>query len=139
MNTILTIIQILIFLFLSILHFYWSLGGKWALANAAPSIEEGKPLFVPGKIASAAVGFGLFLFASFYALNDGIISFDLPSHLLSIIGWIIPAIFILRAIGEFKYVGFFKKVKNTGFGRLDTKIYSPLCLFIGLIGIWLMF
>lgn len=33
------------------------------------------------------------------------------------------------------YIGFFKKIKNTRFGRNDTKYYSPLCLLIGLLAI----
>ncbi len=49
--------------------------------------------------------------------------------------WIIPIIFILRSVGDFKYVGFFKKVKQTTFGKLDTKIYSPLSAFIGTVGV----
>ena len=67
--------------------------------------------------------------------NSGIISYDLPDWIIKYGGWIIPIIFILRAIGEFKYVGFFKRIKQTEFGKLDTKFFSPLCLTIGLIGI----
>ena len=50
-------------------------------------------------------------------------------------GWVIPIIFLLRAIGEFKYVGIFKRVKKTKFGRFDTKLFSPLCLIISILGI----
>jgi hypothetical protein len=51
--------------------------------------------------------------------------------------WIIASIFILRAIGEFKYVGFFKKISQTKFGQNDTKYYSPLCLIIGILTLML--
>ena len=51
--------------------------------------------------------------------------------------YFLAGIFILRAIGDFKYVGFFKKVKNTPFAKLDSKFYSPLCLLIGLAFIWI--
>ena len=47
--------------------------------------------------------------------------------------WIIASVFILRAIGEFNYVGFLKKIKHTKFGQNDTKLYSPLCLTIGIL------
>lgn len=33
-----------------------------------------------------------------------------------------------RAIGEFRHVGFFKRVRGTRFARLDTIFCSPLCL-----------
>ena len=45
---------------------------------------------------------------------------------------IIAGIFLLRAIGEFRFVGFFKKVKGTKFATLDTKYYSPLCLILSI-------
>jgi len=51
------------------------------------------------------------------------------------IGWIISSIFIIRAIGDFKYVGFFKKIKNTKFAEFDTKYFTFISLIIGLIGI----
>jgi hypothetical protein len=50
--------------------------------------------------------------------------------------WLLAAVFALRAIGDFRYVGFFKRVRNTGFARLDTRAYSPLCAGLAvLIGI----
>jgi hypothetical protein len=47
--------------------------------------------------------------------------------------WILMTLFILRAIGDFKYMGFFKKIKNTKFGQNDTKYFAPLCLIIGIL------
>jgi len=44
------------------------------------------------------------------------------------------SIFLLRAIGDFNYVGFFKKIKDTNFGKMDSKYYSPLCLVIAIMG-----
>jgi hypothetical protein len=52
--------------------------------------------------------------------------------------WGIPIVFMLRAIGDFKYIGFFKQVKGTGFASLDTLFFSPLCLFIALAGFLLV-
>lgn len=42
-------------------------------------------------------------------------------------------VFLLRAIGKGKYVGFFKKIKHTRFAKQDTAFYSPLCVWISLI------
>jgi hypothetical protein len=61
-----------------------------------------------------------------------------PDWILKIGLWIIPIIFSLRAIGDFKYIGFFKQVKATEFARLDTVFYSPLCVMIALIGFILL-
>jgi hypothetical protein len=35
---------------------------------------------------------------------------------------------LARAMGDFNYVGFFKRVRGTRFARMDTLLYSPLCL-----------
>ncbi|TKI67695.1 DUF3995 domain-containing protein [Lysinibacillus mangiferihumi] len=48
-------------------------------------------------------------------------------------------IFLIRAIGDFKYVGFFKKIKHSQFARNDTWLYSPLCLFISLVYLFVLF
>ena len=48
-------------------------------------------------------------------------------------GIFLSTIFILRAIGEFNAVGFFKKIKDTEFAIYGTKYFSPLCLILGVI------
>jgi hypothetical protein len=48
--------------------------------------------------------------------------------------WVISGIAILmfaRAIGDSNLVGFFKEVKDSKFARLDTWVYSPLCVVLG--------
>ncbi len=50
---------------------------------------------------------------------------------------VIGALFVLRAIGEFRLVGFFKRVRGTAFARWDTALFSPLSLAIGLAALWL--
>lgn len=37
---------------------------------------------------------------------------------------------LLRGVGEFRYVGLFKRVKGSRFARNDTRFYSPLCLML---------
>jgi hypothetical protein len=39
-------------------------------------------------------------------------------------------IFSARAIGEFRLVGFFKRVHGSAFARLDSLVFSPLCLLL---------
>jgi hypothetical protein len=46
--------------------------------------------------------------------------------------FVIAALFLLRAIGDFKYVGFFKSVSQTDFARLDSLLFTPLCLLIAI-------
>ena len=42
--------------------------------------------------------------------------------------WVLAAAMLLRALGDFRYVGFFKRVRTGRFAELDTKFYTPLCL-----------
>ena len=42
----------------------------------------------------------------------------------------LAAIFVLRALGDFQYVGFSKRIRGTQFAHWDDRIFSPLCLLI---------
>lgn len=132
---ILSILLSLILITLGVIHFNWVIGGTFGFAASLPTKESGERVLNPKKIDSAIVGIGLTLFALFYVLTSGLIDYNLPEWIMKYGSWIIPILFILRAIGDFKYVGFFKSVKKTDFGKLDTKFFSPLCLFIGICGI----
>jgi Protein of unknown function (DUF3995) len=135
MIIILGILESAIFIILSGIHFNWALGGKWGLDKTLPTNEKGEIVLNPKEKDSAVVGLGLLFFAFFYLVKVELIPFELPLWIMNYAGWIIAAIFILRAIGEFRYIGFFKQIRYTDFAKLDSKYYSPLCLFIGLIGI----
>jgi len=139
MEVYISIILVAIFLVLAVIHFYWSLGGRWGFKKALPTNEKGEFMLLPRAIDSVIVGLGLSMFSVFYLSNIGFFNIPLSDRLLSIIYWVIPSIFSLRAIGDFKYVGFFKSIRNTDFSVLDTKFYSPLCLVIGLGGYWVNF
>ena len=40
---------------------------------------------------------------------------------------VLAAIFALRALGDFRFLGFFKTVQGTPFAHYDTWVYSPIC------------
>ena len=132
---ILSILLSLILIVLGMLHFNWAMGGKFGFAEVLPTKESGERVLNPKKIDSTIVGIVLTAFGIFYLLKSGLIEFNLPEWIMKYGSWIIPSLFILRAIGEFKYVGFFKSVRKTDFGKLDTKLFSPLSLTIGILGI----
>tara|TARA_R110002073_G_scaffold40547_6_gene115387 strand:+ start:46710 stop:47129 length:420 start_codon:yes stop_codon:yes gene_type:complete len=132
---ILSILLSSILIALGVIHLNWVIGGKFGYAQSLPTKENGERVLNPKKIDSALVGIGLIAFGIFYILKSGLFDYTLPERILTYGGWIIPILFILRAIGEFHYVGFFKRIKKTAFGKLDTKFFSPLCLAIGIAGI----
>ncbi len=135
MTTILSISLFAIFTLLGVIHFYWLFGGKWGLEEALPTKEIGEKAIEPPKIATTIVGIGLISFGLFYLIKTGLINFQAPNWMITYGSWIIPSIFIIRAIGDFKYVGFFKKIRNTEFAKADSKWFAPLCLTIGIFGI----
>lgn len=109
-------ILVTIFAALSLLHIYWALGGRVAVAAAVPS-ENGHAMFEPGPVACLAVALALGSAAAISAMRVGLIAM----------------VFIVRAIGDFRFVGFFKRVRGSVFARRDTLIYSPLCVAISLL------
>lgn len=126
-----------ILIVLSGIHFYWALGGKAGIESTLPTDLEGKRVLNPKKMDSALVAVFLLIFALLFFCKAGILDFYLP-HLIGRFGTsVISLIFLLRALGDFRYVGFSKKIKSTPFAELDTKYFSPLCLFIGINGILL--
>ena len=138
MTTIIAIVLITIFLFLSGLHIYWGFGGKWGNGAVIPTKDDNTKVMMPGAFATFIVALGLFGFAVLVFLCSVDLDFTTPKW-LDIVHkyglWVIAGIFIVRAIGDFNYVGFFKKYKTTKFGLNDTKYYSPLCLTIGILTI----
>lgn len=132
---ILSIILFLIFTVLGGFHFYWFFGGKWGLEKVIPSkADKTITLSVP-KLATIIVGLVLISFGLIYLTKSELANIPFPKWVTNYGYWLIPFVFILRAIGEFNYVGFFKKIKNSEFAKADSKFFSPLCLIIGIIGI----
>lgn len=124
-----------LFFALALLHFYWAFGGKLGFEAALPTKEKGEKVMHPKPTDSVMVGIGLSAFGLFYVLLSGLMTLAAPHRLTTYGAWIIPGVFFLRAIGEFRYVGFFKSVRQTAFGKLDTQLLSPLCLLIAAAGI----
>lgn len=134
MITVISSIEVVIFTILAGIHFYWAFGGKLWWTYVLPTNENEELVLKPKTIDSISVGIGLTLCLSIYLVHIIQYPFSLPTWYFSIGKWLVPSVFTLRAIGEFKYVGFFKSIQNTRFARTDTKLFSPLCLFIGILG-----
>lgn len=134
MKLTLALLLVFIFFLLSTLHFYWAVGGQWGYDQVLPANEQGVRLLNPTSVDSLIVGSMLLICGLFYLLYIGLLKVELPAWILSLGLWGIPIVFTLRAFGDFKYIGFFKKVKATEFAHMDTLFYSPLCLTVALIG-----
>lgn len=133
---ILSIILFLVFTFLGGFHFYWLFGGTYGVKKVIPTkgTDAINTQAIP-PVATLIVALVLISFGLMYLLKAELITISLPNWIIDYGLWFIPVIFILRAIGEFNYVGFFKKIKDTEFAQADSRIFSPLCLGIGLVGV----
>jgi uncharacterized membrane protein YpjA len=141
MTTLSAIILFLIFLSLSGIHVYWAFGGQWYTGAVIPTKDDNEKVIMPGFVPTLIVALGLFGFGLVALMHLAEPGADFPAWLSTIRKyglWAIAVIFTIRAIGDFKYLGFFKKHKHTKFAINDTRYYSPLCLLVGTLAIFLL-
>ncbi len=117
----------IIFIIISGFHFYWAFGGKFGSKAVVPEISS-KLVFKPSVLATIVVAF-VMLIGAWLLWKPHINSY---AKILIYGNLAIGIIMLIRAIGDFRYVGFFKKVKGTLFAQNDTLYYSPLCVLISL-------
>jgi Protein of unknown function (DUF3995) len=133
MTTLFIYFNTIIFLLLSGIHFYWAMGGRWGSVNAVPTKDNTAfAVFKPSMLATLVVAFGLLILAFITFSNLHFVSI-VPPQYLEILNALIALLFFLRAVGDFRYVGFFKKVKNTNFAYYDRLYFTPLCLIISIL------
>ena len=128
-----------IFLLLSIIHIYWASGGKWARNAAVPADRKGKRVFRPRPASTLMIAAALFFFALITIANVAAFNNLVDSRIIHYGNWTIGIIFLLRAIGDFNYFGFAKRIRHTDFALYDTRIYSPLALGIATISFVIIF
>jgi hypothetical protein len=123
-----------IFAALALLHIYWAAGGRFAAGVTVPEVDS-KPVFIPSAVSTLLVAAAL-LMAMLVILGQlGVWGGWLPRWIFTLGTWVIGLLFLFRAIGDFKLIGFFKRVHDSGFAWWDTRLYSPLCLLISLLAI----
>lgn len=121
-----------IFFLISMIHFYWGIGGSWAISSTIPTTMADEKVINPKLPSCFLVGSGFFIIGLFILIKAGLVFLKLPNWILNYGLWIISSLFILRAIGEFKYVGLFKKIQTTKFAKTDSKYFTPFCLLLGI-------
>ena len=125
-----------IFVTLALLHVYWAAGGVWGhtvtLPTRAPTgaAANGARIFNPSRAGTLAVAAGLLLAALVVLGRLYVRAAPLPRWVFVWGCWLLALAFLARAVGEFRYVGLFKRVRGTDFANWDTWLFTPLCLFI---------
>jgi hypothetical protein len=120
---------------MAVIHMYWALGGSIGAEALVPQTTKG-PLFrltAPVTLVIALI----FVFAADLMLARlGVATARIPAWGLDLACGALALAFLARAIGDFRYVGFFKRERRSRFARLDTAVYSPVSLFLAVaIGI----
>ena len=109
------------------LHVWWAIRGRCVPARVLPE-RPGKdpvPRPTPGMtlMVAAALGAAGFAVAGFLVVGG---------PLLRVVVLGLALVFAARAVGDFAFVGIFKRVRGTEFARYDAALYTPLCLALGL-------
>ena len=139
METLLSVITITIFIVLALLHFFWLCGGQWGMQAAVPTDFNGRKIFKPSWVGTLLVAIGLLFFAWINMCIIGALKVPFNPSYARYGMYMISGIFFLRFIGDLKYVGLFKKYRQSAFASRDTYIYTPLSLFLSIANGFLAF
>ena len=124
------------FSIISVIHIYWAFGGEKGIRKAIPT-NDGKPLFNPGTFSTLLIAV-LLNFLSILILEFAdVIDIDfIPKIFIKRMLLICAGFFLVRSIGDFKYAGFTKKIRNSPFAYWDTRLYSPIFLILSIVLAW---
>lgn len=109
------------------LHVYWAAGGRRGLALAIPVLNDDLA-FRPGARVTGLVAVALALAGALYWVGLGWNAVSVPAAWSRIGLAGLGLVFAARAVGDFRYAGMFKRVRDTSFAKLDDILYVPLCV-----------
>jgi hypothetical protein len=121
-----------ILVLLAAIHVYWAFGGTAGRAGAVPS-SGGRAVLAPTPAMTLAVGVALFVMAVVVGAAGGLIATPVPAGAVRAAAGLLAVVFAARAIGDFRYVGVFKRVRDSRFAALDTRVYVPLCVALAVL------
>jgi hypothetical protein len=130
-----------VFTALSLLHVYWAFGGRrgWNAAlperptsTVAASSAAGVKVLAPSRASTLAVAGALAMVGLVVSLKSGVFAAPQRHWTLTAALTVAAVVFLLRAVGDFRWIGFFKRASNSIFAFWDTAVYSPLCVALGL-------
>jgi Protein of unknown function (DUF3995) len=111
------------------LHVYWAAGGRLGIDVVIPE-RDGQPLLSPSRGMTLLVAALLLAGSGCLLARVGVVGRELSLGLTEWGTRLMAGAFALRAIGDFRYVGFFKRVGGSRFALWDTRLFSPLCVLL---------
>ncbi len=108
---------------IAVLHFFWGFGMSWGIEASIPWTRNGDTFSKPNSAASLAVAFSMMIAAA-----GVLMPYDpwLKAQSLRFMALILG----LRALGDFRYSGFSKRIVGSRFAYWDTYAYSPACVVV---------
>lgn len=122
-----------VFAGLAAIHVRRAFTGPGAFRAGVPTRPDGAPVLSPGPVAALGVA-ALLLASGWLLLERADLGLDLLPAPLPAIGTAgVAVVLLLRGIGDFRYVGLFKRVRDTPFARMDSGVYTPLVLALAAV------
>lgn len=116
---------------LSAVHYLWARQPRLLNTELVVPYSAGRPLFRPGQKSCRALSLLLLGMAAVLSVA-GFRLIPSASKFFKSTAFFISTLFALRSVGDFRYIGFFKRKRKSKFARLDTALYSPLCALIAI-------
>jgi hypothetical protein len=114
---------------LAALHLSWAAGARWGRSASIPELNH-RPALQPGPLACTVVAILLTVAALLLLGQAGVLALPGPRWLTAAGAWAVGVVFTLRAVGDFRLFGLFRRVTGTQFARNDALLYTPLCLLL---------
>lgn len=116
---------------IGLLHLYWAAGGRWGSAVSVPT-KDGDVLFEPSTFATLFVAALLFTAALIILGRVDVLACTSLRWLYVAGSWALTAVFTARVVGDFRWIGIFKRETSTDFAHWDTWLFVPLCALIAI-------
>jgi hypothetical protein len=125
--SVLAILTSVVLFGLSLLHVYWGAGGRWGIESVVPTLE-GRPVLHPTAFASYVVATALAVAGTIAIGATGALHEVVPAWFVRTGLVVMAVVFAGRAIGDFRFIGFTKRARESRFAEVDTFVFSPLCV-----------
>ncbi|MDX9857843.1 MAG: DUF3995 domain-containing protein [candidate division Zixibacteria bacterium] len=135
---ILAVIDSVILIAAGILHVYWASGGAWGYPQSNGEFPEagetllGDPAFRRKRVIMRSIGLVCFIAAGLVLARVGIVTLPVQGRFVEYSLWALAGLFLLRALGDFRYTGLTRRVHGTVYARWDARLFTPLSLLLSI-------
>ncbi len=111
-----------------LLHVYWAVGGRRLLPQTVPSRPATREAaFEPGRLGAGLVALALAHASYTLGAASGMWTAPWSADATRYSAYAWAALFVVRVVGDFRWLGLFKRVRGTPFARADDWVFTPIC------------